>query len=90
MTLLELLVVIAIIGVLLGLLLPAVQKAREAALRAQSLNNLRQIIMATHNFASDHEGRLPTIDGSPGSPNYGQSLWIALLPYVDQGNAFTA
>jgi type II secretory pathway pseudopilin PulG len=88
MTLLELLVVIAIIGVLLGLLLPAVQKVREAALRTQSTNNLRQIITATHNFASDHQDRLPTIDGSPGGPNPGQSLWIALLPYIDQGNAY--
>jgi prepilin-type N-terminal cleavage/methylation domain-containing protein len=88
MTLLELLVVIAIIAVLLGLLLPAVQKVREAALRIQSTNNLRQIITATHNFASDHEGSLPTIDGSPSGPNPGQSLWIALLPYVDQANAY--
>jgi hypothetical protein len=72
----------------LGLLLPAVQKVREAALRSQSLNNLRQIVMATHNFASDHEGRLPTIDGSPGSPNRGQSFWVAILPYIDQSNVF--
>jgi prepilin-type N-terminal cleavage/methylation domain-containing protein len=83
MTLVEVLVVVAIIAVLLGLLLPAVQKVREAALRTQSMNNLRQIVLAMHNFAGDHEGRLPTIDGRPSGPNPQQSLWVALLPYID-------
>ncbi len=90
LTLIELLVVIAIIGVLIALLLPAVQKVREAALRAQSINNLRQIVLATHNFATEHRERLPNINGSPASTNPGQSLLFALLPYVEQTEIYLA
>ena len=83
-TLLELIVVIAIVGVLLGLLLVAVLRVREAARRVESQNNLKQIVLATHHFASTYNGRLPSIDGNMGSVN-GGSLFSAILPFLEQG-----
>ncbi len=82
-TLVELLVVIAIIGILVGLLLPAVQSAREAARRMQCGNNLKQLGLAFHNYESATK-RLP-----PGrAPGSGISAFGALLPYMEQSNVY--
>lgn len=82
-TLVELLVVIAIIGVLIALLLPAVQQAREAARRTQCLNNLKQVGLSLHNF-HDTYGEFP-----PSRVAYGYLGWSAmLLPFMEQNNLY--
>ena len=81
-TLIELLVVIAIIAILIGLLLPAVQKVRDAANRAKSQNNLKQIALATHNYESAHD-RFPAANGRPAEVYHGESLFIAIAPFLE-------
>jgi prepilin-type N-terminal cleavage/methylation domain-containing protein len=85
-TLIELLVVIAIIAILIGLLVPAVQKVREAAARAKCTNNLHQMTLALHN-CNDANRRLPPMSGTFGGAYYGPLLFH-LLPYIEQDNTW--
>ncbi|AGA25312.1 DUF1559 domain-containing protein [Singulisphaera acidiphila] len=83
-TLIELLVVVSIIGLLIGLLLPAVQAARESARRMQCVNNLKQVALGTHNFETAN-GSFPL--GTSSGPSLASTL-VFLLPFLEQGNRY--
>ena len=95
-TLVELLVVIAILGVLIALLLPAVQAAREAARRTQCRNNLKQIGLAAHNFHNTHGRFPPGYLGSTAAVPTKTDIWtgqhvgalVFLLPYLEQNDIY--
>ncbi len=94
-TLIELLVVIAIIAILIALLVPAVQKVREAAARTQCTNNLKQMALAVINCADTYKGKLPPgvgiYPGYPGTANNGDGgLLLHILPFIEQRPLYNA
>ncbi len=89
-TLVELLVVIAIIGTLVGLLLPAVQVARESARRSSCSNNMKQQALAILNFADANNGRFPSVisQGGTWQHGHGSTIWVRLLPFVEYSEVY--
>ena len=88
-TLVELLVVIAIIAMLVTLLLPAVQAAREAARRSQCSNNLKQLSLGMHNYASANDA-FPPLATRTKKFAEGYSFWVDLLPFIEQQSFYDA
>ena len=87
-TLVELLVVIAIIGILVALLLPSVQQAREAARRMQCANKMKQLALAAHNFASSSNDKFPRLSTTVGNLSVGNSWYVSLLPFMEETAIF--